>query len=141
MQCFRRASLHREAAVANAYLLREQARAVPFGQHNSSPLRSSAFATAAEAFVDCALSASVEKRLYHRTAAECFKECDEPAKAAQQYLDAEEFNSAAEVYCDSENFDEAVLVVKEHEQTMKGNVVAHIITECGCYYFRTGRLR
>jgi hypothetical protein len=143
MQCFKRASLDREAAVADAYLLREQARDVPAGQPDSTSMRSKAFMIAAEAFVKCASSASVavDRGAYYRTAAGCYKECNKPSEAAQHYLNAEEFDSATEVLCDARKFDEAMQVVRSHRDKMQKIVVDHIVTECACYYFRTEQLR
>lgn len=141
MQCFQRASLSREEAVAEAYLLRDQARAVPPGQHDNGNMRSKAFIDAAEAFVRCALSASVGKRAYYRTAAACFKESDKLSEATQNYLNAEDFDSAAKVFCDAQKFDDAVHVVKDHRDTMQSNVVLQIVSVCARHYFETGQSR
>jgi tetratricopeptide (TPR) repeat protein len=141
MQCFQRASLRREAAVAEAYLLRDQARAVSLGQHNNGDMRSKAFIDAAEAFVRCALSASVEKRAYYRTAAVCFKESDKLSEATQNYLNAEDFDSAAKVFCDAQKFDDAVRVVRDHQDTMQSNVVLQVVSVCARHYFETGQSR
>ena len=76
MECFQKASLHREAGVANAYYLRKKAGTTPSGQ-GSNLRRKRAFVIAADAFVDCAFSAALdsEKPFYYRSAAQCFEQC------------------------------------------------------------------
>src|ERR1700691_6117195 len=61
MHCFERAGMHREVAVANAYRLRDQARIIP----SAHDQREDAYIVAAEAFIECAVTATKEKRAYY----------------------------------------------------------------------------
>jgi tetratricopeptide (TPR) repeat protein len=135
IQCFEKASLQKEAAVAKAYLLREEAQAMPSCEHDNV-LRTRAFTKAAEAFIKSAASASVERTTYYRIAAECFRECAELIKAAQLYIDAEEFGIGAQLYLDSEMHSHAIRVIRKHERKMRRGIVDQILFRCRLYYFQ-----
>ena len=134
MQCFQKARMHHEAGVANAYLLREEAQTVPSGEDGNSVQYKQAFTTAAEAFIESALSAPTEKTTYYRIAAECFKECSKFPQAARYYIDAGEFDTGAELYCDNGMLSHAVKVVRQYEDKMKRGVVSRIEKENRIYY-------
>lgn len=138
--CFERASLHREVAVADAYHLREQARAIPAGSRHTNFARFEAFLAAASAFVDCANVATKEKRAYFRNAADCFIQGGNDRKAAHAYMDAEEYNLAAKLYRKCGMFDEAVQVAKDYEKMMDANVVESIIDVARLFYFKEHNL-
>lgn len=131
-QCLQRASMTHEAAVASAYLLREQAHAVS----DSIVLRSEAFGDAAAAFNKCALLTTVESRAYYRIAAECFQECGKFSEAARLYIKMEDSDSAAQAYLKAEMFDQAIQVVRENQDKMQGNVVSGIVHASYLHYWR-----
>src|ERR1700683_3352895 len=106
MHCFERAGMHREVAVANAYCLRDQARIIPSGHRQSE----AAFLKAAEAFIECAVAATKEKRAYYRAAGECFVKYGDNDRAAKAYLCAEEYTLSAQLYRKEGSFDDAVYV-------------------------------
>jgi tetratricopeptide (TPR) repeat protein len=139
MQCFERASLQNEAAVSNAYLLREEARALPSGEHHDD-LRTQAFTRAAEAFIKSAPSASVERSTYYRIAAECFRECVRLPDAARSYVDAGEFDIGAQLYLDSEMHSHAIRIIHRHEREMRHSIVDQILFRCRLYYFQKSEL-
>ena len=140
MHCFERANLPREMAVANAYYLREQARSLL----GSSPQRNGpclkAFIKAAEAFLDCASSASKETRTYFSVAADCFERGDDIKRAAKANLDAENFTRAAQLYRKVGMFDEAVQIVKDHKEKMEAHIADSIVDIARLYYFKEHEL-
>jgi len=136
VQCFEKASLFSEAAVAKAYLLREEAQAVPSGEYDNSVLRTQAFTAAAEAFIRSAVSATLEKATYYRIAAECYKDCDKSPQAARFYVEAGEFDVAAQLYRDTAMFSHAIRVIREYECKMQRDVVDRILFACRLYYFQ-----
>jgi hypothetical protein len=144
VQSFQRASLTREAAIANAYLLREQAHAMPPAQPDSITLRSKSFVNAAKAFVECALPTTAESRTYYRIAAECYWEGREVSKAAVEkaaekaaelYIKAEEIDCAACLYLDAGMHAQAIKITREKKRKMQVNVVNHIVHECRLHYY------
>jgi tetratricopeptide (TPR) repeat protein len=139
-QCFKKANLHDEELVANAYRLREEAQDVPPDEDDSAVEHKRAFTAAAEAFIKSAASAILEKAIYYRIAAECFKECGNPPRAAQSYVDAGEFDIGAQLYRDAELFSQAIQVVREHRDKMQPDVVAGIEDDCRRHYFRNNEL-
>jgi hypothetical protein len=134
-QCFERASLQKEAAVANAYLLREEAQAMPSDEHHDA-LRTRAFTEVAEAFIKSATSASMERMTYYRIAAECFRECAKLPEAARYYIDAKEFDIGAQMYLDSEMHSHAIRIIRRHERKMRHSIVDQILFRCRLYYFQ-----
>jgi hypothetical protein len=136
MECFQKASLHREAGVANAYYLRDQAQTTPSGQVNNLRHKR-AFLIAAEAFVDCASSAALdsEKPFYYRSAAQCFEHSGKYHEAGRYYIIAEEFDTAAQLFCDKGIFDQATQVLKEYADKINKKVDKGIRTACGLHYF------
>jgi hypothetical protein len=130
MQCFERASLQKEAAVANAYLLREDAQ----GEHGVP--RTQAFTDAAEAFIKSAASATLQQTTYYRIAAECFQECRKLPQAARSYIDAREFDHGAQIYLDAKMHSHAIRVIHEHKRNMRHDIVDQILFKCRLYYFQ-----
>jgi len=143
MHCFERAGLNREVAVSHTYYLREQARLTSNdGSKQRSLLREKAFATAANAFLSCAMSATTmkEKKAYLRNAADCFENALDDFKAAQAYAEAEEFTVAAKLYRKCAKFDEAVAIVTDHRQFVEQEVAENIIDVARLFYFKGGEL-
>jgi tetratricopeptide (TPR) repeat protein len=136
MQCFKRASLQKEAAVANAYLLREDAQAMPSGEHGDEFPRTQAFTDAAEAFIKSAASATLQQITYYRIAAECFQECAKLSQAARSYIDAREFDHGAQIYLDAGMHSHAIRVIHEHKRDMRHDIVDQILFKCRLYYFQ-----
>jgi hypothetical protein len=143
MYCFERAGLNREVAVSHTYFLREQARLTPTPRSKqSSFLREKAFATAADAFLSCAVSATTlkEEKAYLRNAADCFVNALDDFKAAQTYVQAEEFTTAAKLYRKCAKFDEAVKIVTDYRSFVDREVAENIIDVARLFYFRSGEL-
>jgi len=144
MHCFERAGLDREAAVAHAYFLRENARAA--ARHDSSKqgvIRyQKDFCAAAEAFLKCAQSAinSKESVTFLRNAAECLERADEDFRAAEVYRQAQEFTKAAKLYRKTAKFDEAIAVVTENRSQVAEEVAENIIDVARLFYFKSGEL-
>jgi hypothetical protein len=136
MHCFGRACMDREVAAARAYSLREQARTMPLRNHHEDTRAKAAFLVAAEAFLDCALAATKEKRAYFRIAGDCFVSHGDDVKAARAYLDGKEYTLAAERYRKAGLFDDAVRIIKAHGQEMPLKVVESIIGVARIVYFR-----
>jgi hypothetical protein len=138
MHCFERAGRHREVAVANAYSLREGAQKMTSAhRHDKDP--AAAFLAAAEAFMECAVAATREKRAYYRIAAECFVKHGNNYKAAKAYLDAEEYTLAAQLYRKDGHFDDAVHIITAHRDKMLSNVVESILDVARLVYLRDSK--
>lgn len=136
MNCYQRAGLLRESAVAHAYSLRDQARAAPSNPRGETLSQRDAFALAAEAFLASAHEAVAEKNIYYRIAAECFVSNGDHARAADAYQAALEFDLAAQHYRQAGKFDHAVNVIKSHSEEMEETVVQAITDVSKLYYLR-----
>jgi hypothetical protein len=79
-------------------------------------MHNAAFKAAAEAFVECASSATSERRAYYRVAAECFVESGNSAEAAGLYTVTQDYDLAAQRYHDIGMFDEAARAIRHHRQ-------------------------
>ncbi|KAG2108067.1 P-loop containing nucleoside triphosphate hydrolase protein [Suillus discolor] len=85
IHCFERANLHRKAKVCEAYQLREVARSSVGVASLSDQKR--AFNVAADAFSDCAATATgIEKLQYYRNSADCYVRAGDDLKATKAYL-------------------------------------------------------
>jgi tetratricopeptide (TPR) repeat protein len=144
MHCFERAGLDREAAVAHAYFLREQARAT--ARHDSSKQvviqYRKALCAAADAFLKSAESAinSKERIIFLRNAGECLEKADEDVRAAEAYKKAQEYTKAAKLYRKAAQFDQAVAVVTENRSQVAEDVAESIIGVAKLFYFQSGKL-
>ncbi|KAI5991381.1 hypothetical protein EDC04DRAFT_2587409 [Pisolithus marmoratus] len=133
MHCFERANMPREVRVAEAYHLRELARAKVGIALPSEECR--AFAKAADAFVNCGNEAPGEETLqYYRTAAECYVRAADDCKAADAYLNAGEYELAAKRYRKAGKFDKTVNVLKSHSKKMSCDCADELLTVCRLYY-------
>lgn len=142
MHCFERAGMDREVAVAKAYSLREQARAIPLGYQGYQDTRAkTAFITAAEAFLNCAVAAmkANETRVYYRIAGDCLSVIDVHVRAAEAYLAGGECTLAAMSYRKAGVFKKAVEVIKEHRQEIADGVADSImdVARLDCFRDRT----
>jgi tetratricopeptide (TPR) repeat protein len=136
MHCFERACRPREAAVANAYFLRESARST-----QNAIKRSEAFLIAADAFLTCAADAKKEKRVYLRNAAECFAHGGDNARAAHTYISAGEFTLAVEHYHKDGMVEDVVRVINCHGNEVKPDVVNTVIGVARLFYLREHKLK
>ncbi|KAG2034062.1 hypothetical protein BDR03DRAFT_993883 [Suillus americanus] len=133
IHCFKRANLHREVTVCEAYLLREAARssigvALPNVQQR-------AFTAAADAFAECGAAATGnERRQYYRTSAECYVRGGQDLKAADTYLKAEEFELAAKKYRKAGSFDRTLHVLTDHHAMIPEKTAADLWMVCRLHY-------
>lgn len=140
MHSFERAGRSREAAVADAYYLREQARQIP----QSSRLRNSdkfaAYRKAANAFNRCAAGAEQRQKkqriVWYRNAAECFLHAGEDGKAAVAYVGAAEYTLAARHYRKAGMFDEVVEVIQKHEDKVETTIADRLMNVAKIFYLK-----
>ncbi|KAF8974058.1 hypothetical protein BDZ97DRAFT_421872 [Flammula alnicola] len=143
MHCFERAGLDREVAVSHTYYLREQARSIsPTSSKQCVSLRQQAFLAAAEAFVQCSVSAinSKETKAYLRSAGDCFEHAQEDFRAADAFSRAGEYNNAVKLYRKCAKFDEAVAIVTSNRRDIEMEVAENIIDIARLFYFKGGEL-
>jgi len=93
---FLRAGRNREAAISDAYLLREKARSI---STTASATRIQAFIMAAKAFSKCAEDSpseqANERQTYYRAAGECYSEARDLKSAGDSYRMVEWHPAAA----------------------------------------------
>jgi hypothetical protein len=130
-----------EAAVCDAYRLREKARSQP---NTEGASREKAFIKAAMAFNTCAQAAPLkwedERRAYYRNAGECFSEGRKFDEAGNNFVKAEEYTLAACVYRKGGNFDEMVEVLRLHGNSIDSNLVRSLTQVACMFYFKVSRL-
>ena len=141
---FLRAKRNREAAICDAYLLREKARLI---STTTSATRTQAFVTAASAFINCARDSppeGIDQRLaYYGTAGECYSEARDLKNAGDHYRMAEQYAAAARIYREGGYFDEMVEVITRHGNTLNSSLLEHLTMAAQMYYFKVysdGRL-
>jgi len=104
---FQRAGRNREAAICDAYLLRERAQST---STTTSAARVQAFMTAADAFTTCAQdspSKQINERLaYYGAAGECYSEACDLKRAGDSYQMAKKYVAAACMYQEGGYFGE-----------------------------------
>ena len=134
---FQRAGRAREAAICDAYLLREKARLI---STSTGAARVQAFMTAADAFTTSAQdspSKQVNERLaYYTAAGECYSEARDLKKAGDSYLMAEKYVAAASTYQEGRCFDEMVEVITRHENAFDGELLERLTMAAQVYYFK-----
>ncbi|KAJ7725516.1 hypothetical protein DFH07DRAFT_853912 [Mycena maculata] len=137
--CFERAVLPRQAAMAGAYYLRQEARKSSGGSNRRAiEARKDAFLEAAAAFIDCARE---DKTLaYFRIAAECFEDAGDDLQAAQTFRDAEEYTRSAELYRKLGHFDDAVYLIKNHRRQIRPEVITNVTNVARLFYFKEQKL-
>jgi len=134
---FQRAGRNREAAICDAYLLREKARLV---STTTSAARIRAFTTAADAFITCARdspSKQVKERLAcYKAAGECYSEARKLKKSGDNYQLAEDYAAAARTYREGGYFDEMVEVITQHGNTLESGLVERLKMAAQLHYFK-----
>jgi len=134
---FWRAGKNREAAICDAYLLREKARSISTA---ASGARIQAFVTAANAFTSCARSSSseqVDERLaYYGTAGECYLEARDLKNAGGSYTMAQQYTTAARTYREGGYFDEMVEVITQHGDTLDSDLLERLTMAAQMHYFK-----
>ncbi|KAG2034294.1 hypothetical protein BDR03DRAFT_1093813 [Suillus americanus] len=133
IHCFKRADLHREVKVCEAYLLRQEARSsVGVALVND---QRSAFTAAAEAFADCGAAATGnERRQYYRTSADCYVRGGQDLKAADTYLKAEEFELAAKRYRKAGSFAKTLHVLTDQRAVISETTATDLWMVCRLHY-------
>ncbi|TFK51884.1 hypothetical protein OE88DRAFT_1483274 [Heliocybe sulcata] len=137
MHCFKRARMRHEAAISNAFYLRDCARSV----QSNLPSRSKAFMLAAEAFCDVASSSGKDhiKRIYMRNAANCYLQGGDDERAAKAFYDAEEFTLAARQYHKAGLVDDAIRVVRDTE--VEQEVAERVVLTARLFYFQQKEIK
>ena len=134
---FRRAERDREAAICDAYLLREKARLV---STTTSAARIKAFATAANAFVTCARDSPpkqvTERLAYYGAAGECYLEARDLKNAGDYYRMAEKYSEAALAYRDAGQFSKMVEVITRYGDTLDSGLLERLTMVARMYYFK-----
>jgi tetratricopeptide (TPR) repeat protein len=139
IHCFERAGMPREMAIAEAYLLRETARALPGGSKILDVARATAFSRAAVAFIACAEAATDEKTTYYRRAGECYVQAGQNFEAGHAFLNSKDYTDSARHYRKAQHFDEAVDVVQRHE--VDASFKETLIDVARLYYITSGALK
>ncbi|KAF9219473.1 hypothetical protein BS17DRAFT_760990 [Gyrodon lividus] len=141
MHCFERASLPREVKVAEAYHLRELARA-SVGVA-SQRKQQEAFRAVAEKFWNCGVNALTRERLqYYRNAADCYIRARDDPLAAEAYVNAEEYELAAKLYRKVGNFGKTLHLVNAHSEKMASESADDLLMVCRLYYSKeNGKIR
>ena len=134
---FQRAGRDREAAICDAYLLREKARLV---STTASAARVKAFVTAANAFITCAQDSSSkqanERLAYYGTAGECYLEAGNPKKAGDHYQMAEKYGEAARAYREGGYFDVMVKVITRHKDAIESGLLERLTMVAQMHYIK-----
>ncbi|KLO20395.1 hypothetical protein SCHPADRAFT_897689 [Schizopora paradoxa] len=138
VHCFDRACLPIEKGIAQAYYLRQQARALDKSTLKRLPIRKEAFINAAEAFIKCAQARYRES--YWRNAGECFVEAENPRRAAAAYFEAKLYTDAVKQFKKAGSYDEAVHVVQEKGEFVDKTVAENIIDVSRLHYLKVGEL-
>ena len=134
---FQNAKRPREAAICDAYQLREKARSQP-----TTPglQREKAFIEAAAAFNGCAQEAppklEEEKRVYYKNAGQCFSEGRKLDEAGRCYVKAEEYTLAANAFRKGGHFDEMVEVLRLHRDSIDDKDVRRLTQVARMFYFK-----
>jgi len=134
---FRNAGRNREAAICDAYLLREKARSI---STTASAARIQAFIITAKAFTKCAQDSpskrANERRTYYGTAGECYSEARELKNAGDSYWMAEQYHAAARTYREGGYFDEMVKVITQHGDALDSDLLQRLTKVAQMYYFK-----
>ncbi|KAL4268195.1 UvrD-like helicase ATP-binding domain-containing protein [Pleurotus pulmonarius] len=137
--CYTRAEMPREAAVADAYFLRDQARKAPSHSAIKSEILAfeTAYRLAAERFQGCALDPPNPKnrRQYFLNAADCFEIGGDYFRAAECYAHVEEFTKSCRLYRKAGKFVQAVDTIKAHKEEMDTDVAETIMDVARLFYF------
>lgn len=132
--------MDRELKVANAYLLRETARALPLESKGVGD----AFLGAAKAFITCTKMPTIPergRRVYYRNAGDCYMKNGDIRKAARAFYDAEAFTMAAEQYRKAGMFDDVVRIIRKHRSKMESSIAHELVDVSRLYYLREHKLK
>ena len=137
---FQRAGRSREVTICHAFLLRENARAVPDDRVKE---RADAFSEAGEAFSNCA-NASLqhqrkEKLAYYTNAADCFLQGRRLKEAGNCFVHAEQYSKAARAYREGGYFDEMVEILEGHAHQIEASLLAQLRKVAQMNYFKVGK--
>ncbi|KAI5829770.1 hypothetical protein K523DRAFT_416462 [Schizophyllum commune Tattone D] len=141
--CYERAGSLVEAAISHAHYLRQQAALKPsVGHKNALAERQEAFAEAANAFAECALTAETagqkeRQEAYYRAAANAYLEASDEASAARAFIKAGDFAEGAQLYRKLGNFDETMDIVRKYRSKLTETLVERLTTVSRLYYFQT----
>ena len=132
---FQRAGRTREVAICHAFLLRENARAVPDDEVGE---RVDAFSEAGAAFSACAKTSVPQSRewlAYYTNAAECFVQGRMLKEAGDCSVHAGQYSKAARVYREGGHFDEMVEVLQEHPHQIEAKLLAQLakVSQMNCF--------
>jgi len=134
---FLKAGRNREAAISDAYLLREKALSI---STTAGAARIQAFIIAANAFSKCAEdfpSKQVnERRTYYRIAGECYSETHNLKNAGDSYRMAEQYPAAVHAYRKGGYIDEMVGVITKHRNALDSDLLHRSTTVSRAYYFK-----
>ena len=134
---FRRAKRDREAAICDAYLLREKARSIPT---TASAARIQAFIVAAEAFFTCAHDSppkrAKERLAHYGISGECYSGARDLKKAGDSYRMAEKYATAARTYRDGGCFSELVEVIARHGAAIDSGLLEGLTRIVQMYCFK-----
>ncbi|KAF9778765.1 hypothetical protein BJ322DRAFT_1114103 [Thelephora terrestris] len=139
---YKRAGRDRESAICHAFLLRENAKAVPDDQVKG---RAEAFGNAGEAFYTCAETSPPDKRreqlAYYTNAAECFAQGKQWKAAGECFEHAQQYSEAARAYRKGGRFDEMVEVLKRHKNQIEASLHAQLTKVAQMNYFKVGKVK
>src|SRR5260221_14121153 len=134
---FQRAGRTREVTICHAFLLRENARAVP---DDWVKKRAGAFGEAGVAFSVCAnesLPHEIKKRLsYYANAADCFVLGRMFKDAGDCFVHAEQYSKAARAYRGGGYFDEMIEVLEQHGRHIEADLLAQLTKVAQMNYFK-----
>ncbi|KAJ7153648.1 P-loop containing nucleoside triphosphate hydrolase protein, partial [Mycena filopes] len=139
--CYERAKMPREAAVAQAYHLRELATQVPNG-HREVDAKKAAFLSAANAFVTCAENdVGTAGRIYLRRAGECFEHGGDIGKAIKAHSKARHFDRVVELYRTANQFDQAIDIIEGHRQDINPKLAEEVTSKARFFYLEKGQIQ
>lgn len=132
---FLRAGRNREAAICDAYLLRERARST---STSASKARVKAFLAAADAFIACAqnsLPKQINERLaYCRTAGECYSETGSLKEIGDSYRLDKRYAATACIYREEGCFDQLVELIAQHGDAIGGGLLEDLKMAAQMHY-------
>jgi hypothetical protein len=134
---FQRAGRTREVTICHAFLLRENARAVPDDQVKR---RAGAFGEAGEAFSVCANESpphEIKGRLsYYGNAADCFVLGRRFKEAGDLFVYAEQYSKSARAYREGGYFDLMIEVLERHGRHIEADLFAQLTKVAQMNYFK-----
>jgi len=134
---FQRAGRTREVTICHAFLLRENARAVPDDRVKK---RAGAFGEAGEAFSVCANESpphEIKRRLtYYANAADCFVLGRRFKEAGDCFVHAEQYSKAARAYREGGYFDDMLEVLEQHGRHIEAPLLAQLTKVAQMNYFK-----